>query len=104
MRACLLGLGLVAAACAAVPAPMIQAPTLPPPQVVQAPVTPAPSLAPPSSPAPEPEAPTTVTAPTPEPPHVLIEPPYSALGHARLATEMLTLGRDEELFQWALGG
>jgi hypothetical protein len=35
---------------------------------------------------------------------VLLEPPYSALGHARLATEMLTLGRDEELFQWALGG
>ena len=40
---------------------------------------------------------------TPEP-HVLLEPAYSALGHPRLATEMLTLGRDEELFQWALGG
>jgi hypothetical protein len=38
------------------------------------------------------------------PPQVLIEPPYSALGHARLATEMMTLARDEELFQWALGG
>lgn len=37
-------------------------------------------------------------------PHVLLEPPYSALGHPRLATEMLTLARDEELFQWALGG
>lgn len=35
---------------------------------------------------------------------VQLEPPYSALGHARLATEMQTLGRDEELFQWALGG
>ena len=38
------------------------------------------------------------------PPSVLIEPPYSVLGHPRLATEMLTLGRDEELLQWALGG
>lgn len=35
---------------------------------------------------------------------VLLERPYSALGHARLGSEMLTLGRDEELFQWALGG
>jgi hypothetical protein len=34
----------------------------------------------------------------------LLEPPYSALGHPPLATEMLTLARDEELFQWALGG
>src|SRR5258706_84452 len=48
--------------------------------------------------------------PTPDPPaasapaSVLLEPPYSALGHPRLATEMLTLGRDDELFQWALGG
>ena len=40
----------------------------------------------------------------PQPAQVLLEPPYSALGHRRLATEMLTLGRDEELFQWALGG
>ncbi|HVY27335.1 MAG TPA: hypothetical protein VHB79_12340 [Polyangiaceae bacterium] len=37
-------------------------------------------------------------------PHVVLERPYSALGHPRLATEMLTLARDEELFQWALGG
>ena len=37
-------------------------------------------------------------------PQLLLEPPYSALGHARLSTEMQTLGRDEELFQWALGG
>jgi hypothetical protein len=35
---------------------------------------------------------------------VLLEPPYSAQGHPALATEMLTLARDEELFQWALGG
>ena len=35
---------------------------------------------------------------------VLLEPVYSVLGHPRLATEMQTLGRDEELFQWALGG
>jgi hypothetical protein len=35
---------------------------------------------------------------------VLLEPLYSAHGHPRLATEMQTLGRDEELFQWALGG
>jgi hypothetical protein len=39
-----------------------------------------------------------------EPPAVTIEAPYSALGHARLATEMLTLARDDELLQWALGG
>ncbi len=37
-------------------------------------------------------------------PQVLVEPVYSALGHARRATEMLTLERDDELFQWALGG
>jgi len=47
-------------------------------------------------------------APIPEPPeaepHVLIEPPYSALGHPRLGTEMATLERDDELFHWALGG
>jgi hypothetical protein len=35
---------------------------------------------------------------------VLLEPLYSAQGHPALATEMLTLARDEELFQWALGG
>jgi len=33
------------------------------------------------------------------PPSVLIEPSYSAQGHRRLITEMLTLGRDEELLQ-----
>jgi hypothetical protein len=35
---------------------------------------------------------------------LLLEPVYSALGHPPLATEMLTLARDDELFQWALGG
>ena len=35
---------------------------------------------------------------------MLIEPLYSALGHPRLATEMQTLERDDELFKWALGG
>jgi hypothetical protein len=34
----------------------------------------------------------------------VLEPPYSTQGHPRLATEMLTLERDERLFQWALGG
>jgi hypothetical protein len=34
----------------------------------------------------------------------VLEPLYSAQGHPRLATEMLTLERDEQLFQWALGG
>lgn len=47
----------------------------------------------------------TAAAPLPvASPRLLLEPPYSALGHARLGTEMQTLGRDEELFQWALGG
>jgi hypothetical protein len=35
---------------------------------------------------------------------VVVERPYSAQGHPRLATEMLTLARDEELLQWARGG
>lgn len=41
-------------------------------------------------------------APPPTP--ILLETPYSVLGHPRLATEMLTLARDDELLQWALGG
>ena len=46
-----------------------------------------------------------VTAADASPPaQVLLEPAYSALGHPRLATEMQTLGRDDELLQWALGG
>ena len=46
-----------------------------------------------------------VTAGQASPPApVLLEPAYSALGHAQLGTEMQTLGRDDELFQWALGG
>lgn len=40
----------------------------------------------------------------PQPPQVLLEAPYSALGHERLGTEMATLERDDQLFQWALGG
>jgi hypothetical protein len=60
-----------------------------------------PDAVPPAEPATTPESP---RAPVAQPARVLIEPPYSALGHARLATEMQTLGRDEELFQWALGG
>jgi hypothetical protein len=39
-----------------------------------------------------------------EAPPVSVEAPYSALGHARLATEMMTLARDDELLLWALGG
>lgn len=42
--------------------------------------------------------------PAPPAPATTIESLYSALGHARLASEMLTLTRDDELFQWALGG
>jgi hypothetical protein len=52
----------------------------------------------------DPAASTVAPPPAPQPPGVLIETPYSALGHPRLGTEMLTLARDEELFQWALGG
>jgi len=50
--------------------------------------------------------PETAPAPATQPPspRVLIEPPYSAQGHPRLGTEMATLERDDELFQWALGG
>jgi hypothetical protein len=110
MRALLLGL-IFAVGCAATRAPLAPLPrpdahepgaspqpsstllTAPPPAVdtTTGADEPAPAAAPPAPPA----------AP---PPRVLIEPPYSALGHPRLATEMLTLGRDEELFQWALGG
>lgn len=35
---------------------------------------------------------------------ITIEPPYSAHGHAPLATEMASLARDDDLFHWALGG
>ncbi len=54
---------------------------------------------------PPPESPQ-VPPPEPAPPllSVVLEPLYSELGHPQLASEMLTLARDEELFQWALGG
>jgi hypothetical protein len=71
-----------------------------------------PSLPPDAAPSNEPgdadQALPPASAPEPAPPRptptLRIEPVYSAQGHARLATEMLTLERDEELFQWALGG
>ena len=112
MRARLLGVGL-AAACAAVPAPMVEPPAPSPAtaRVVEGPANTASTITPTGNATPTagtaPTASATFpspTAPTPERPQVALEPPYSALGHARLATEMLTLGRDEELFQWALGG
>jgi hypothetical protein len=99
---------LVSSACSAPPAPV---PALPAPLAAPAPAalvvpaaslaedaaaqTPPPAALPESTPAPPPVAPDA---------QVLIEPPYSALGHARLATEMATLERDDELFRWALGG
>jgi hypothetical protein len=101
---------LVVSACGAAPSPLLE-----PPRPAAAPIDPTPvNLGPPAlvaapSAAPEPAAP--AFAPAPEAveapkvvPRVLLERPYSALGHARLGSEMLTLGRDEELFQWALGG
>lgn len=112
MRAAPFGLALLLLGCGPTPAPMAALPARTQPS--------APARA--SVPAPVPEAPPTVAepvsaatmppsraeAPEPTPPSppapVLLEPAYSALGHARLATEMLTLARDEELFQWALGG
>ena len=114
MRARLYGLGLWVMACRPAAAPMATPPVVVAPLPAPAVRAPTPSLsnAPAPAPAPaaddatraEPSATTALAPPVVEPPHVLIEPPYSALGHARLATEMLTLGRDEELFQWALGG
>lgn len=75
-------------------APRSSATPSPPPSVVAA-------LSP--SVDPDPPSPTPPTL-SPPPPLVLFEPAYSALGHPRLATEMQTLGRDEELMRWALGG
>lgn len=113
MRARLFGLGLWLAGCSPATAPLAPLPAnpTPPPQPAPALVATAdvgggetePSTtAPPAEPTALGATPPSVARP--EPPRLLIEPPYSALGHARLATEMLTLGRDEELFQWALGG
>ncbi len=81
------------------------------PAAAPAPVAkPSPPLGPVAAPATaiaqQPE-PTRLPKPAPEAPaepSVVLEPVYSVLGHGRLATEMLTLARDEELFQWALGG
>jgi len=100
---------LVVSACSAAP-PLLEPPSPDPappsarPAGAGEPALAAPSasaaLAVPAAAAPEPAV---VAAPTAVA-RVLLEPPYSALGHARLSTEMLTLERDEELFQWALGG
>ncbi len=109
MRAWHLALGLWALACSPAPAPLAPPPRVGTPTTTTPalpPVTPLASATPLTavlSPA-EPAATLLLPAKPAEPPRVLIEPPYSALGHARLATEMLTLERDEELLQWALGG
>lgn len=96
-------------ACGAAPpeAPLLrppQPPTVVGPVAALPPVSsPSPSTpAPVREPEPQPEA--APSPPSAEPPRVLIERPYSIQGHPRLGTEMATLERDEELFQWALGG
>lgn len=111
MRVCLLGAFALLAGCHPRPAPLAVPPVLfvPPSAPRSSAVAPLPPPA--SSPEVEPSAAAPVpvgslpeVVATAEPPRVLLEPPYSALGHPRLGTEMQTLGRDEELFQWALGG
>lgn len=109
---------LVLGGCARSPAPLFSPPS---PSVPAAAATAARPTVPPlagvptSAPAPttgnliaaepEPPPPAPEVEPEPEPSvRVAIEPPYSPLGHPRLGTEMATLERDEELFQWALGG
>lgn len=103
MRAWPLGALLVLASCGSKRAPLLDPPVAPTPLVRNAePAPPRPAVpleAPPA--AAEPIAP---LPPPPLEPRVLLEPLYSAHGHPLLATEMQTLGRDEELFQWALGG
>ncbi len=97
---------MLLAGCASPHAPYLAPPSAPPPLAPE----PAPPVAvavvsAPEPAAPEPAAPVAVEPALPAvEARVLLEPPYSAFGHARLATEMQTLGRDEELFQWALGG
>lgn len=86
----------------ATPAPLASAPA-------PAAAVGAPDAAPPPLLAAAPDPAETVAAPPPTPrdvvpEQVVLEPPYSALGHPSLATEMMTLERDEQLFQWALGG
>jgi hypothetical protein len=102
---------LVVSACSATP-PLLEPPSLPLPPSRTAPAssgTTAAAIAAPSAsaalepPPPLASEPVVIEAPTAAP-RVLVERPYSALGHPRLANEMMTLGRDEELFQWALGG
>ena len=107
MRARLAAPYLLLAACSATPAPVLGPMPAAPAPLIASPAPPlvaAPALseAPPSG---EPASPTP-PPPTsgPAAPLVVLEPLYSELGHARLATEMMTLARDEELFQWALGG
>lgn len=83
--------------------PSLGSPTSLAARTVEPAATPARPAPPLPTPAPLPPEPLpAVAAPTPH--QLLLEPPYSALGHPPLATEMLTLARDEELFQWALGG
>ena len=119
MRVPLFGLGLLLEACAASPAPVADLPATPT-QSAGAAAAQATSAAPAAAGSDKPtrdpgesssdedEVGTASVAPAEPalgaPTKVLIEPPYSALGHPRLATEMMTLARDEELFQWALGG
>jgi hypothetical protein len=101
--ACLVGLGACQSTRPAPVAPVSQpvpVETVPAPAPDSLPVSSPPAAAPPEPPVTE----TTPAAPPSEPPRVLIEKPYSALGHPRLATEMMTLERDDELFRWALGG
>jgi hypothetical protein len=107
MRVRLFGLGLLLEACAAAQAPLAVLP-LPPARSAGAAAEQPPSTS--SSPSAFGDSPVAIGSAAPaeavvsSPPQVLIEAPYSALGHPRLATEMMTLARDEELFQWALGG
>ena len=112
MRVCAVGLGLLAFGCVAAPAPLAPVPGPDSHAASASPVlSPAVTRAVAASIEPAATGPAIGTEPAPAtaaaelpPPEVLIETPYSALGHPRLATEMLTLGRDDELFQWALGG
>ncbi|HYQ14524.1 MAG TPA: hypothetical protein VEQ58_02165, partial [Polyangiaceae bacterium] len=102
--AAVLGLVVCSACSSSAPRPVSElrplvAPAAPTPTPATVEPPPA-ALVEPSEPAPLPEA----EPPAPLATQLLIEPPYSALGHARLATEMASLERDDELFRWALGG
>lgn len=98
---------MLLASCTSQLAPQLAAPQAPI-ALANSPATATPPMATVVAASPDPE-PLPVSSPEPPAraaaePRVLLEPVYSALGHPRLATEMQTLGRDEELFQWALGG